>query len=82
MPPAPPPDASIDTSGLLCPLPIVECAKRIGTMATGEVLEVISTDSGVLADLPAWCRSHGHTLVAMETVGKKYVGYVRKEPSK
>ena len=72
-------DASIDTSGLLCPLPIVECAKRLKSMAVGEVLEVISTDSGVLADLPAWCRSHVHTMLAIETVGKKFVGYVRKE---
>ncbi|MBI3097132.1 MAG: sulfurtransferase TusA family protein [Planctomycetes bacterium] len=76
---APQPDATIDTSGLLCPLPIVECAKRLRTMAVGEVLEVISTDSGVLADLPAWCRSHGETLLGIETVGKKFVGYVRRE---
>jgi TusA-related sulfurtransferase len=30
-------------------------------MAPGAVLEIRSTDPGVAADLPAWCRMVGHS---------------------
>ena len=32
-------------------------------LAAGTTLEVLATDPGVLEDIPAWCRVHGHEVV-------------------
>ncbi len=54
---------TLDTRGLLCPLPVIRTQDRIRTMSSGERLEVVATDPGALHDIPAWCRVHGHELV-------------------
>jgi tRNA 2-thiouridine synthesizing protein A len=40
--------------------PLLAIAQRLKAMPPGAVLEVRSTDAGVAADLPAWCRMVGH----------------------
>jgi len=54
---------ALDLKGLLCPIPVVKMAQAIKTVAVGEVVEATATDPGVMADIPAWCRTTGHELV-------------------
>ena len=54
---------TLDASGLACPMPVVRTRQAIDELATGEVLEVISTDRGSLRDIPAWAASTGNRLV-------------------
>jgi len=68
----------VDTSGAACPMPIIEIAKAMRRLAPGTLVELISTDRGLEADLPAWCDATGHTLVRMERREGTYVGWVRK----
>lgn len=68
----------VDTSGAACPVPILEIAKAVRRVPVGTVLELISTDRGLEADLPAWCEATGHTLLRLERRGASYVGWVRK----
>lgn len=68
----------LDTSGALCPMPILEIAKAMRRLAPGTVVELISTDRGLEADLPAWCEATGHALLRLERRGLSYVGWVRK----
>ena len=44
--------------GLKCPMPIVKTAQAIKTLASGELLEVLATDPGSVADFAAWSRGH------------------------
>jgi TusA-related sulfurtransferase len=68
----------VDTSGAACPVPILEIAKAMRRLAPGTLVELISTDRGLEADLPAWCEATGHALVRMERREGTYVGWVRK----
>jgi len=61
--------ARLDARGLLCPLPVIRTQERVRGLESGDRLEILATDPGVLADLPAWCRVHGHTLVTADTIG-------------
>jgi TusA-related sulfurtransferase len=72
------PDAKLDCFGLLCPMPIIQTAKKIKEMKVGEVLEVISTDQGIKGDMPAWCKMSGHEFVGLEEEAGVYRVYVRK----
>ncbi len=68
----------VDTSGAACPVPILEIAKAIRRLPVGTLVELISTDRGLEADLPAWCEATGHALLRLERRGASYVGWVRK----
>lgn len=60
----PNPDAIYDAGSLGCgdgPLPSI--AAQLRDMAPESVLEIRSTDPGVAADLPSWCRMTGHTFL-------------------
>jgi TusA-related sulfurtransferase len=71
-------DATLDCYGLLCPMPIIQTAKRIKDMKRGEVLEVLSTDAGIRDDMPAWCRTTGQEFLGVEENGEVIKVYVRK----
>jgi tRNA 2-thiouridine synthesizing protein A len=53
----------LDARGLLCPMPVIRTQQRVATLTPGDVLEIVATDPGVLHDIPAWCRVHGHELL-------------------
>lgn len=53
----------LDCRRLLCPLPVIRVQDRVAAMQPGDVLESISTDPGVLNDIPAWCRINGHEVL-------------------
>ncbi len=80
-PPEHPPDRTLDTRGLLCPLPVVKTSGALEEMELGAVLEVVSDDSGIEQDLPAWCEANGQTLLGWrrETKQGVYRGLVRKD---
>jgi tRNA 2-thiouridine synthesizing protein A len=42
---------------------VLELRLRLDAMAPGQVLKLTALDLGAPADLPAWCRMTGHTLV-------------------
>ncbi|MBP7914378.1 MAG: sulfurtransferase TusA family protein [Vitreoscilla sp.] len=71
-------DKELDASGLACPLPIVKTKKALSGMATGQVLRVISTDSGSVEDMKAFADQTGNTLLQSTTEGGKYVFRLRK----
>ncbi len=72
------PARRIDCRGLYCPVPVIRTAEAIREMAEGEDLELLGDDPGILEDLPAWCRSTGHELLALTTRETLISGSVRK----
>ncbi len=60
------PDETLDASGLSCPMPLLKTKKQIGSMKSGQILEVISTDPGTKNDLPAFARKTGHELLGVK----------------
>ena len=70
--------AILDLKGLVCPIPIVKISQAIKQAQIGEVIEATATDPGVLADIPAWCKTSGNELVKMERVDKTFHFIVRR----
>ena len=69
---------TIDTSGTLCPFPIVETARAIRALATGEVLCVVATDPGIQTDMPMWCKATRNEHVGTFRDGACFRSWVRK----
>jgi TusA-related sulfurtransferase len=59
-------DVTLDTLGYFCPMPIIMTSKKIKELTPGQVLQVLSDDEGIKKDMPAWCQTTGHEMVAME----------------
>lgn len=56
-------DATLDTSGLYCPEPIMMMHNKVRDMLSGQVLEVTATDPATTRDVPKFCQFLGHTLL-------------------
>ena len=56
----------IDARGLFCPMPVIRVQDALKELAPGDTAEVVASDPGALNDIPAWCRVHGHRVVAAE----------------
>ncbi|RKY99338.1 MAG: sulfurtransferase TusA family protein [Candidatus Hydrothermota bacterium] len=70
---------TLDTRGMLCPMPIIKTKKVIQELQPGEILEVIADDPGAKEDFPAWCEQTGNELLKLEEKenGDIYV-YIKK----
>lgn len=64
------PALTLDLKGLLCPLPVVKIAQAIKKVNVGDLVEATATDPGVLADIPAWARTSGNEVIALERQDK------------
>lgn len=71
-------DKEFDASGLACPLPIVKTKKALVDMASGQLLRVISTDSGSVCDMEAFAEQTGHKLMHSGQESGKYVFLLQK----
>ena len=71
-------DATLDCTGLYCPVPIIETADKIQEVEIGQVLQVLSDDKGIKTDMLAWCESTGNELLGIEEEDGEYRVYVRK----
>lgn len=62
-------------------MPVVKTSGALEEMDLGAVLEVLSDDSGIEQDLPAWCEANDQTLLGLhrESDEGQYRGYVRKD---
>jgi TusA-related sulfurtransferase len=70
--------AVVDARGLLCPMPIIKTAKAMKELEPGEVLKLIATDRGSVADVPAWAGSTGNELLERYEEDDAFVFFLRK----
>ena len=56
-------DTVLDARRLLCPMPVIRTQDAVQKLQPGKTLQVLCTDPGVLHDIPAWCRVHGHKIL-------------------
>ena len=68
----------LDTSGLLCPVPIIKAKRALAAMACGQVLRVVSTDPGAARDMKALAAKTGDALLEQTSENKKFIFYLRK----
>ncbi len=71
-------DETLDTCGLLCPLPVLKARKRLQGMAVGAVLRVEADDPVAVIDLPHFCDEAGHGLLMAQTEATPQVYLIRK----
>jgi tRNA 2-thiouridine synthesizing protein A len=72
-------NVQVDARGLNCPMPIVKTAQAIKTVASGDTVEVLATDSGSVKDFAAWAKTTGNPMVEQTTDGGVFRFVLRKK---
>jgi TusA-related sulfurtransferase len=68
----------LDTSGLLCPLPVLKARRTLNTLQSGDRLHVIATDAKAPDDFAAYCQQSGDVLVESTRDGERFHIVVEK----
>ncbi len=71
-------DLEIDTRGLNCPLPILKAKKAFAGMESGQVLKVVSTDTGSVRDFVAFAKQTGNELLSQTTEGSDFIHVLKR----
>jgi TusA-related sulfurtransferase len=71
-------DEVLDTTGLLCPLPVYKASIVLKRLEPGQVLELVCTDPGSLADIPVLARRTGNVLLGVDDLGSTQVFWLEK----
>ena len=71
-------NATLDCTGLSCPMPIVKLAQKMKELQSGEILELLADDAGAKADVPAWCKRTGNELLKTNENEGILTFYIRK----
>jgi len=58
---------TIDARGSYCPGPLMDLIRAIREGSIGDVIAVLSSDSGSKIDIPKWVEKAGHRLVEITT---------------
>jgi tRNA 2-thiouridine synthesizing protein A len=72
------PTSTLDAKGLSCPLPVVKARLEIDKLGSGDVLEVLATDPGSVADFENWTKMSGHELLESNESDGVYTYLIRK----
>jgi TusA-related sulfurtransferase len=71
-------DRVLDARGLLCPMPVVKAAKEMKSLEPGQVLKLLATDRGSVADVPAWAADTGNELIDWHEEDGVFVYLIRR----
>lgn len=72
------PNATLDAKGLQCPMPVIKARQEIDKIAAGEVLQVLATDPGSVADFESWTKMSGHELLQSDEAEGVFTYLVKK----
>ena len=68
----------LDSKKLSSPIPLLRAKKEIAKLATGDVLQIQSTDPGSRNDLRGWCQRSGHEYLGEKEEGTFISFFLRK----
>ena len=61
--------AVLDLRGVVCPGPVVEARKLLGSMKPGETLKLVSNCPGIADDVTDWVKATGYQLLETDEIG-------------
>lgn len=67
---------TLDTTGLICPEPIMLLHKAVRQAHSGDTIEILATDPATTRDIPNFCRHLGHALKEQETLANDIYRYL------
>lgn len=70
--------STLDARNLSCPMPVLKSKKALKAIEINQILEILATDPGSMADIPAWSRTTGQELISSEELEPKNFRFLVK----
>ena len=67
----------LDTTGLVCPEPVMMLHSKVRKLVQGDLLKIIATDPSTERDIPKFCGFLGHELVDQKKDKSSYFYWIR-----
>ncbi len=59
-------------------MPVIRLGEMIEKIKSNDTIEMLATDPGVLHDIPAWCKVHGHRVISINEKTDEIILLVEK----
>jgi len=69
---------TLDARGYNCPIPVLKTRKALQGMAIGDTITVLATDPASSIDIPHFCNTTGHELLALSNDDDVYTYVIKK----
>ncbi len=69
----------LDTSGLICPEPVMLLHNAVRDAEIGNVIKLVATDPSTERDIPKFCQFLGHELLDKHTQDELFVYFIQKK---
>ncbi len=73
------PTQELDCRKLNCPMPVIKTKKALVKLTSGDVLKVVATDPGSVADMAAFSRRTGHALLDQSQGDGEFTFFFRRK---
>jgi tRNA 2-thiouridine synthesizing protein A len=71
-------DLEVDTSGLLCPLPLLRLKRALVELAEGQIVKLITTDPAAHLDIGVFSEQSGNMIIELIRQTDMQIFYVKK----
>jgi tRNA 2-thiouridine synthesizing protein A len=68
----------LDVRGKMCPMPVAFTKRKLETMASGQLLEVVGEGELEFDNIQRWVKNNGYEVVEASKVGAEFRVLVRK----
>jgi tRNA 2-thiouridine synthesizing protein A len=73
------PDLVIDVKGMKCPRPLLTAKQTLEGMSSGQILQVIATDTSTKSSFPPYLNRSGDELLKIEESGEEIRLFIKKK---
>ncbi|MDG1299330.1 MAG: sulfurtransferase TusA family protein [Paracoccaceae bacterium] len=71
-------DSELDSTGLLCPLPVLKIRKKLKEMQKGDILRVMADDPAAIVDIPHYCHESGDKILRQDISDEEQIYLLMK----
>ena len=68
----------LDVKGKMCPMPVAFTKRKLETMASGQLLEVVGEGELEFDNVQRWIKNNGHEVVEAAKSGTEFRVLIRK----
>lgn len=54
-------------------MPVIRAQEAAKRLRPGALVQLMATDPGVMYDVPAWCRIHGHQVLSCTSLDDEFL---------
>lgn len=71
-------DVLVEVENLRCPMPLLKTKQALSSMKTGQVVKVLTKDSGSWRDIPAFVDISNHSMIEKQKQDDMYIFIIAK----